>query len=52
LDGTVVSQDGSEDRKLYGRDVRNQDVLMGEVPAPAAARALIAELSRYSPATH
>ncbi len=49
LDGTVVSRDGSEDRKLYGHEVRNQDVLKGEVPAPSVARALIAELSRYSP---
>jgi lipid-binding SYLF domain-containing protein len=51
LDGTVVSQDGSEDRKLYGHEVRNQDVLMGHVPAPEAARALISELGRYSPGT-
>jgi len=52
LDGTVVSRDGSEDRKLYGHQVSNQAVLMGEVPAPAAARALISELDRYSPAKH
>jgi lipid-binding SYLF domain-containing protein len=51
LNGTVVSQDGSEDRKLYGHDVRNQDVLRGEAPAPAAAQALISELHRYSPGT-
>jgi lipid-binding SYLF domain-containing protein len=49
LDGTVVSQDGSEDRKLYGHEVRNQGVLKGEVPAPPAARTLISELDRYSP---
>ena len=52
LNGTVVSQDGGEDRKLYGHEVRNQDVLMGEMPAPAVARALISELDRYSPGTH
>ncbi len=52
LTGTVVSRDSSEDRKLYGREVGNQDVLMGEVPAPAAARALISELDRYSPGKH
>ena len=49
LNGTVVSRDGSEDRKLYGHEVRSQDVLMGDVPAPMSARALIAELGRYSP---
>jgi lipid-binding SYLF domain-containing protein len=48
-DGTVVSRDGSEDRKLYGHEVRSQDVLTGAVPAPVAARALVAELGRYSP---
>jgi lipid-binding SYLF domain-containing protein len=49
LDGTVVSQDHSEDRKLYGRDVRNQGVLMGDVRPPEVARSLISELERYSP---
>ena len=49
LDGTVVSRDGSEDRKLYGHEVRSQDVLTGAVPPPAAARSLISELGRYSP---
>jgi lipid-binding SYLF domain-containing protein len=49
LDGTVVSQDHSEDRKLYGQDVRNQVVLMGDLRPPAAARPLISELERYSP---
>jgi SH3 domain-containing YSC84-like protein 1 len=52
LNGTVVSHDSSEDRKLYGHEVRNQAVLMGEVPPPPAARALISELERYSPAKH
>src|SRR6267142_1846662 len=36
LDGTVVSQDGSEDHKLYGHEVQNQGVLMCKVPAPPA----------------
>ena len=49
LDGTVVSQDHSEDRKLYGQDVRNQGVLMGDVRPPEVARSLISELERYSP---
>ena len=29
LDGTVVSEDGSEDRKLYGREVDNKAILEG-----------------------
>jgi SH3 domain-containing YSC84-like protein 1 len=52
LDGTAVSQDDSEDRKLYGHEVRNRDVLMGGVPAPTAALAMISELDRYSPRKH
>jgi len=52
LDGTVVSQDDSEDRKLYGRGVPNQGVLMGDVRPPEAARSLISELDRYSPGKH
>jgi lipid-binding SYLF domain-containing protein len=52
LDGTVVSQDDSEDRKLYGHDVHSHDVLMGRVPEPAAARSLISELDHYSPPKH
>jgi lipid-binding SYLF domain-containing protein len=52
LDGTVVSQDHSEDRKLYGHAVANQVVLMGDVRPPAAARSLISELERYSPGKH
>ena len=35
LDGTVVSKDGGEDRKLYGQDVSNHAILHGEVPPPA-----------------
>ncbi len=50
LDGTVVSQDGSEDRKLYGHAVNNKAILEGAVPPPDAATQLRAELDRYSPA--
>jgi lipid-binding SYLF domain-containing protein len=52
LDGTIVSQDSSEDHKLYGRKLHNKDVLTGEAPAPASAQALISELGRYSPGRH
>src|SRR5216683_3213841 len=34
LDGTVVSEDGSEDRKLYGHEVNNKAILEGSVPPP------------------
>jgi lipid-binding SYLF domain-containing protein len=50
LDGTVVSEDGSEDRKLYGHEVNNKAILEGSVPLPDGATRLVAELDRYSPA--
>ena len=50
LDGTVVSKDDSEDRKLYRREVNNKAILEGEVPPPGGAMRLISELARYSPA--
>ncbi len=49
LDGTVVSKDDSEDRKLYGHEVNNKAILEGEIPPPEAATPLISELHRYSP---
>ena len=48
LDGTVVSADGGEDRKLYGHEVDNKAILEGAVPPPEGARQLISELGRYS----
>jgi lipid-binding SYLF domain-containing protein len=47
LDGTVISRDGSEDRKLYGTHAGTKEILNGTVPPPDAARAIIAELDRY-----
>jgi len=49
LDGTVISKDSSEDKKLYGHEVSNHDIIMGEVPPPPGAHPLIAELDRYAP---
>jgi lipid-binding SYLF domain-containing protein len=50
LDGTVVSKDDGEDRKLYGHEVNNKAIIEGKVPPPEAATPLISELHRYSPA--
>jgi len=47
LDGTVVSKDGSEDRKLYGHEVSNKAIIEGEVPAPEAASVLTSLLQGY-----
>jgi len=48
LDGTVVSKDGSEDRKLYGYEVNNKAILEGGVPSPNGAKRFTSELARYS----
>ena len=47
LDGTIVSKDGGEDRKLYGQEVSEHAVLYGDVPPPPAGSILTAELERY-----
>jgi lipid-binding SYLF domain-containing protein len=44
LDGTVLSRDNAEDRKLYGREVSNGEVIRGEVPAPPSASVLTSSL--------
>lgn len=47
LDGTVVKKDGGEDRRVYGREVTNREVLFARVRRPAVARVLIVELDRF-----
>jgi lipid-binding SYLF domain-containing protein len=47
LDGTVVSKDGSEDRKIYGMEVSNRAILHGDVPAPAVGGVLTTVLEPY-----
>jgi SH3 domain-containing YSC84-like protein 1 len=48
LAGATLRPDKSEDRRLYGREVTNRQILDGEVPAPPATRAFIAEIRRSS----
>jgi lipid-binding SYLF domain-containing protein len=47
LDGTVVSKDGGEDRKIYGMEVSNRAILHGEVPAPTVGGVLTTVLEPY-----
>jgi lipid-binding SYLF domain-containing protein len=49
LDGATFHADGKENRKLYGKPVNNREILMGEVPAPATAEALMCALDEYTP---
>jgi lipid-binding SYLF domain-containing protein len=46
LEGATLRTDGGENKKLYGHDVANRDILMGKVPAPKGARAFVALLNK------
>jgi lipid-binding SYLF domain-containing protein len=46
LEGATLRTDGGENKKLYGHDVGNRDILMGKVPAPKGARAFVALLNK------
>jgi lipid-binding SYLF domain-containing protein len=48
LDGATLHTDKREDRRLYGREMSNREILMGDVRPPSAARPLVAELDRIS----
>jgi lipid-binding SYLF domain-containing protein len=48
LEGSTLRPDGSENRKIYGRDISNKDILEGETPVPPAGRQLVVTLNRYS----
>ena len=46
LEGATLRTDGGENKKLYGHDVANRDILMGKVPAPKGARTFVALLNK------
>jgi SH3 domain-containing YSC84-like protein 1 len=48
LEGSTLRPDGSENQKIYGRDVSNREILEEDTPVPAAGRQLIVTLNRYS----
>lgn len=50
LKGSVLNQDHDANRRLYGRDMTPEDILIrGRVAPPGAARALVQALTKYSP---
>lgn len=51
LEGATLRPDGSENRKLYGRNVTNRAILEGQVKPPQAARTFVAMLDHESPGT-
>ena len=48
LEGATLRPDGSENRKLYGREISNREILETGVRAPAGGRPFVAMLDRYS----
>lgn len=48
LEGAALRPDSGENRKLYGREITNQEILETGVAAPRGGRPLVTELDRYS----
>lgn len=48
LNGSTLRPDDGDNKKLYGKEVKHEDILMDKVPAPASANDLIATLTKYS----
>ena len=47
LEGSTLRPDESENEKLYGQKLTNQEILEGNVHTPDGGRPLVAELNRY-----
>jgi len=48
LKGSTLRSDDSDNKKIYGREVRHEDILNGKVATPEAAKPLIAAVNKYS----
>lgn len=49
LNGATLRPDNTRNEEIYGHKVSNREVLTSDMPAPAEARPLRAELDKYSP---
>ena len=49
LEGASLRPDKGEDRKLYGRDIDNIEILTKRTPAPRGARPFITALNHFAP---
>lgn len=47
LKGTTLRQDKDDNRAIYGKDVEQEDIIMGKVSPPAAAQPLLSTLRKY-----
>src|SRR5213078_388227 len=48
LEGATLRPDDDANKDLYGKEMSNRDVVLGNVKAPRAAAGLITELNTYS----
>jgi len=48
LDGATLREDGDWNLDLYGKPVKNREIVEGSIPAPRSAEPLLRELDRYS----
>jgi lipid-binding SYLF domain-containing protein len=49
LDGATLRPDNEDNRRLYGREVTQEEILRGHVKRPSSAEPLYSELNRYAP---
>jgi len=48
LNGATLRQDDDWNEELYGKPLKNREIVRGSIPAPKAAALLLRELDRYS----
>ena len=48
LNGSTLRPDDGDNKKLYGKEVKHEEILQGRVPAPASATELISVITKYS----
>jgi lipid-binding SYLF domain-containing protein len=49
LEGATLRTDSGENKRLYGREMRNKEILETKIPTPVAARPLVAALNKLAP---
>ena len=49
LEGATLRPDKDANRKMYGREITQREILTGGVRPPAIADSLYADLNRYAP---
>src|SRR5688572_7265544 len=48
LNGSTLRPDDGDNKQLYGKEVKHEEILQGRVPAPASATELISVITKYS----